>query len=116
MTFLFRDRRPRGQRDAREPWRQVLRRINHDAFLVGLKQRQRLAEQRLGQDEHRLGHITIIGIRVVAQELMEEIEREVGRLRSFRRRVVAGYGAITILLSAVWSIFREKWLSKLMNH
>jgi hypothetical protein len=41
------------------------------------------------------------------------VERETMRLRNFRRRVVAIYGAGAFVVTLLWSLVREKLLSKL---
>src|SRR5690349_22927238 len=41
------------------------------------------------------------------------VERETARLRSFRRRLVAVYGAAAFVVTVVWSLLRDKLLSKL---
>ena len=48
------------------------------------------------------GHIERTEKRVVT------IEREVSRLRSFRTRVVAIYGVISMILGLLWSAVRDK--------
>ena len=92
-----------------------IRRLLVDPVRDTIKSEIQLSHDRLASAVERLGD-HLAGHIERTEKRMVTVEREVGRLRSFRRRVVAGYGAITILLSAVWSIFREKWLSKLMNH
>ena len=52
------------------------------------------------------GHIERSEKRVAA------IEHEVSRLRTFRRRVVAIYGVISIILGMLWSLVRDKIVSK----
>jgi hypothetical protein len=39
------------------------------------------------------------------------VERDLMRLRSFRRRVLAVYSALAVLLSLIWSIVRDKVIS-----
>jgi hypothetical protein len=41
------------------------------------------------------------------------VERETARLRSFRRRLVALYGAAAFVVTLLWSLLRDKFLSKL---
>lgn len=41
------------------------------------------------------------------------VEKSTARLRAFRRRVVAIYGVLTLLLSFAWAILRDKVLTRL---
>ena len=92
-----------------------IRRLLVDPVRDAVKSEIQLSHDRLASAVERLGdHVS--GHIERTEKRLVTVEREIGRLRSFRRRVVAGYGAITILVSAVWTVFREKWLSRLLNH
>ena len=47
-----------------------------------------------------------------SEKRVTAIEREVIGLRSFRHRIVAVYGVLTVLLSLLWSIVRDKLLAR----
>ena len=40
------------------------------------------------------------------------VEKETGNIRAFRRRLAAVYAVMTLVLSLVWSIVRDKLMSK----
>ena len=44
---------------------------------------------------------------------LQLVERETLRLRNFRRRLVAIYGAAALVVTVLWSVVREKLLSTL---
>jgi hypothetical protein len=48
-----------------------------------------------------------------AEKRVATVEREIARQRTFRRRLVAVYGVMALLLSVVWSFLRDRLLSKL---
>lgn len=47
-----------------------------------------------------------------SEKRVASIEREVSRLRSFRKKLVAIYGVISVLAGLLWSIIRDKILLK----
>ena len=92
-----------------------IRRLLVDPLRETVKNEIQLSHDRLESAVERLGD-HLAGYIERTEKRMATVEREVGRLRTFRRRVVAIYGVLTILLSAAWSVFRDRWLSKLMGH
>ena len=91
-----------------------IRRLLVDPLRETVKNEIQLSHDRLESAVERLGD-HLAGYIERTEKLMATVEREVGRLRTFRRRVVAIYGVLTILLSAAWPVFRDRWLSKLMG-
>ena len=92
-----------------------IRRLLVDPLRETVKNEIQLSHDRLESAVERLGD-HLAGHIQRSEKRLATVEREVGRLRNFRRKVVAIYGVITIVLSTVWSIVRDKCLSKLMGH
>jgi hypothetical protein len=75
------------------------------------------AEIRVSHDQ-LAGAVAKLGERVTEQSQRADrrvaaVERQLTGLGAFRRRVLAVYGVLTVLLSLIWSILRDKVLTKL---
>ena len=84
-----------------DPLRETIRtemRLNHDQMIDVLNG---LEEAILIQAES-------------SQNRLASIEADLSRLKSFRRKLVAIYSTLTVVISLLWSIFREKVMAKLL--
>jgi hypothetical protein len=86
----------------------AIRRLLIEPLREAVRQEIRLSHQRLAATVERLEERLVDHGRRLVQ-----VERSTAQLRSFRRRVVAAYGVLTVILSVAWSVVREKLLSKL---
>jgi hypothetical protein len=86
----------------------AIRRLLIEPLREAVRQEIRLSHQRLAATVERLDERLVDHGRRLVQ-----VERSTAQLRSFRRRVVAAYGVLTVILSVAWSVVREKLLSKL---
>jgi hypothetical protein len=87
---------------------EAIRRLLIDPLREAVRQEMRLGHQRLTSAIGRLDdHVSDHGRRLAV------VEKSTARLRAFRRRVVAVYGFVTVLLSLAWAILRDKVLGRL---
>ena len=92
-----------------------IRRLLVDPLRETVKTEIQLSHDRLESlvgrlDEQLTGHVARSDKRLI------HIEHEVSRLCSFRQRVIAVYGVLTMIVTVAWSIFREKCLARWINH
>ena len=86
---------------------EAIRRLLIDPLRETVRQEIRLGHQRLAATMERVAdHVKDQERRLVA------VEKSTARLRAFRRRVVAIYGFVTLLLSIAWSVLRDKVLGR----
>ena len=88
----------------------AIRRLLIEPLREAVRQEIRLSHQRLAATVERLDERLVDHGRRLVQ-----VERSTAQLRSFRRRVVAAYGVLTVILSVAWSVVREKLLARLMD-
>jgi hypothetical protein len=88
----------------------AIRRLLVEPLRETIRQELRLTHQRLAStieklDERMAGRIAHHDRRLMA------VERSTIQFRTFRHRIVAVYGALTVILSIGWSVVRDKLLS-----
>lgn len=89
---------------------EAIRRLLIEPLREAVRQEIRLSHHRLAATAEKLDErLADHGRRLVL------VERSTAQLRSFRRRVVAVYGVLTLILGVAWSVFREKLLARLMG-
>jgi hypothetical protein len=69
------------------------------------------AEIQLGHDRLASALDTLADHLHRTDKRITAVERDLTRLRTFRRRVLAVYSALAVLLSLIWSIVRDKVIS-----
>jgi hypothetical protein len=83
-----------------EPLRETIRaevRVSHDQLAAVVA----TLGERLAEQGHR------------ADRRFAAVERQLTGLGAFRRKVLAVYGVLTVLLSLIWSVLRDKLMTKL---
>ena len=91
---------------------EAIRRLLVDPLRETVKSEIQLSHDRLGSAVEKLAdrladHIQRTEKRVAATE------RDVLRLRFFRHRLVAIYGAVVVIVSLAWSVIRDRVLAKI---
>jgi len=87
---------------------EAIRRLLIDPLREAVRQEIRLGQQRFASAMERASD------RANDHERrLVTVEKSTARLRAFRRRVVAIYGVLTLLLSFAWAILRDKVLTRL---
>ena len=84
-----------------DPLRETIRteiRLNHDQMADVISRLEHVIEEQSASASARLS----------------ALENEVAGFRAFRRKLVTIYSTLTVVLSIIWSLIREKVLSKLM--
>jgi ferritin-like metal-binding protein YciE len=97
--------------DIRADQLESIQRLLVDPLRDAVKTEIQLSHDRLAAAVEKLadrlaGHIDRTEKRIAT------VEREVSRLRSFRKRLVAIYGVITVILGLLWSAVKDKIMSK----
>jgi hypothetical protein len=86
---------------------EAIRRLLIDPLREAIRQEIRLGHQRLAATLER-----VIDRTNDHERRLMAVEKSTARLRAFRRRVVAIYGFVTLLLSIAWAILRDKVLGR----
>ena len=84
-----------------DPLRETIRteiRLNHDQMADLISRLEHIIEQQSASSNARF----------------TAIENEVAGFRAFRGKLVTIYSTLTVVLSIIWSLLREKVLAKLM--
>ena len=91
---------------------EAIGRLLIDPLRDAVRQEMRMSHSRLSGaieklDERMAGRIADHDRRIV------EVEKSTVEFRSLRRKIIAVYGALTLVLSLAWSVVRDKLLSYL---
>jgi hypothetical protein len=89
----------------------AIRRLLIEPLREAVRQELRLTHQRMAASIDKLGE-RVTGQVANHERRLAAVERLTAQFKTFRRRIIAVYGALTLILSIAWSLVRERLLAR----